>query len=213
MGVLIKVLDGRCAHHREPILEICQILPAETFLGLSRTPGHDPAILSNTSFVRLCGKVGKIEGGAPRARLRTYGKPKTAKPIQTLGNALSKLIRARESSCNTRRRGDLPLDARHFRRRECMATGFDSRNVAGHCTKENRFKGGNQESRLAIGTGTQQQPFPTLQRHSRTGSTDSLAWVRPPFAILLDRLSAWHFSRCRCLVSPPPSTILSGYSS
>ena len=30
----------------------------------------------------------------------------------------------------------------------------------GSGAKENRLKGGNQEFRLAIGTGTQQQPFP-----------------------------------------------------
>jgi hypothetical protein len=39
-----------------------------------------------------------------------------------------------------------------------MATRFDSRNDAGQCTKENRFKGGNLEkSSLAIGKRTLQQ--------------------------------------------------------
>jgi hypothetical protein len=39
-----------------------------------------------------------------------------------------------------------------------MATRFDSRNVAGQYTKENRFKGGNlQKFSLAIGKGTLQQ--------------------------------------------------------
>jgi hypothetical protein len=94
-----------------------------------------------------------------------------------------------------------------------MATGFDSRNVAGHCTKENRFKGGNQEFRLAIGTGIQQQPFPPSNVTQELDQLTSSAWVRPPFAIQLDTLSAWHFIRCRSLVSQPPSTILSGYSS
>jgi Bacteriophage Lambda NinG protein len=70
---------------------------------------------------------------------------------------LPKLTHARDHACITCGRGDIPLDARHFRRRERMATRFDSRNVAGQCTKENRFKGGNlQKFSLAIGKGTLQ---------------------------------------------------------
>jgi hypothetical protein len=140
------------------------------------------------------------------------GKPKTAKPIRTLGDALSDLIRARDGSRITCGRGDVSLDARHFRRRECLATRFDSRNIAGHCTKENRLKGGDQEFSLAIGTGTQQQRLPPSNVTQELDQLTSSAWVRPPFAILLDTLSAWHFSRFRFPVSQIPSTTLNRYS-
>ena len=64
--------------------------------------------------------------------------------------------RAREGACITCGRGDIPLDAGHFRRRECMATRFDYRNVAGQCKKENRFEGGKPSKfGLATGKGTQ----------------------------------------------------------
>ena len=105
--------------------------------------------LSYSPFVRLHGKI------------ITHGQTDRTKAIRKLDNALPRLIRAWEGACIACGRGDIPLDARRFRRRERMATRFDSWNVAGQCAKENRFEGGNlQEFSLAIRKGTQQQPFP-----------------------------------------------------
>ena len=96
--------------------------------------------------------------------LNKYGQSDKAKAIRKLDAALSKLIRARDSACVTCGRGDVPLDAGHFRRRECMATRFDCRDLAGQCKKENRFEGGKpSEFGIAIdtnfGKGTAQQLF------------------------------------------------------
>jgi hypothetical protein len=38
--------------------------------------------------------------------------------------------------------GDVPLDAGHYWRRECMATRFHCRNLAGHCKEEDCSEGG-----------------------------------------------------------------------
>jgi hypothetical protein len=57
--------------------------------------------------------------------LNKYGQSERAKAIRKLDDALSQLIRARDRSYITCGRGDIPLDAGHFRRRECMATRFD----------------------------------------------------------------------------------------
>jgi len=70
------------------------------------------------------------------------GQSERAKAIRKLDTALSQLIRARDRACITCGRGHVPLDAGHFRRRECVATRFDYRNVAGQCKKANRFEGG-----------------------------------------------------------------------
>jgi hypothetical protein len=147
--------------------------------------------------------------------LRQHGQSEKAKAICELDTALSQLIRARDSSCITCGPGDVPLDAGHFRRRECMATRFDYRNVAGQCTEENRFKGGNlQKFSLAIGKGTQQQPLPLSNATEELGQLTSPAGVRPPFAILPDTLASWHSpSRCRCPANLRPSIMLTGYSS
>ena len=84
--------------------------------------------------------------------LRQYGQSERAKAIRKLDTALSQLIHARDRTCITCGRGDIPLDAGRFRRRECMATRFDYRNVAGQCKKENRFEGGEPyEFGIAIG--------------------------------------------------------------
>jgi hypothetical protein len=94
-----------------------------------------------------------------------------------------------------------------------MATRFDSWNVAGQCTEENRFKGGNlQKFSLAIGKGTQQQLLP-FSNATELGQLTSPAGVRPPFAILPDTLASWHSSRCRCLVNLSLSTTRNGSSS
>jgi Bacteriophage Lambda NinG protein len=96
--------------------------------------------------------------------LNKYGKSERAKEIRKLDAALSQLVRTRDRPCITCGEGDVPLDAGHFRRRECMATRFDSRSVAGRCKKENRFEGGKPyEFRLAIdkkfGRGTAAKLF------------------------------------------------------
>jgi hypothetical protein len=80
------------------------------------------------------------------------------------GRAMGKQIRRKRSESATMPylgsargkvpvlRGYISLGARRDRRRERVATRFDSGNVAGQCTKENRFKGGNlQEFSLGIG--------------------------------------------------------------
>ena len=65
-----------------------------------------------------------------------------------------------------------------------MATRFDSRNLAGRCTKENRFKGGNQEFTLATGIGARQQPFPpsnvTQELDQLTSPPEDSPIFRPP---------------------------------
>ncbi len=70
------------------------------------------------------------------------GQSHKAYAIRKLDAALSKLIRSRDGACTTCRWGDVPLDADEYRRRECMATRLDYRNLAGHCKKENCSEGG-----------------------------------------------------------------------
>ena len=41
MGVLVEILDGGHAHHREPPLQIRQVLLRENFFRRSGSPGHD----------------------------------------------------------------------------------------------------------------------------------------------------------------------------
>ena len=69
------------------------------------------------------------------------------------------------------RAGNIPVDAGHFRRRECMATRLDYRNVAGQCKKEDRFEGGkpyefgirDRREYSAKGTAAKLPNFQTLQ--------------------------------------------------
>ena len=93
-----------------------------------------------------------------------YEESDKGKAISKLDVALSKLVRSRDGSYITCGRGYVPLDAGHFRRRECMATRFHYRNVTGRCKKENRFEGGQRyEFGFAIdkkfGTGTVKEVF------------------------------------------------------
>jgi hypothetical protein len=63
-----------------------------------------------------------------------------------------------------------------------MATRFDSRNVAGQRKKENRSEGGKPyKFSLAIGKGTQQQPFPLS---NATEELDQLTGLARGFAHL-----------------------------
>jgi hypothetical protein len=72
-----------------------------------------------------------------------------------------------------------------------MATRFDSRNIAGECTKENRFEGGNlQEFSPAIRKGTHQQSFPLSNAVEELDQLTTRSGVRPPFATFLDTLSS-----------------------
>ena len=73
--------------------------------------------------------------------LNKHGKSEKSKAISKLDIALSVLIRSRYKQCATCGSGG-ELDCGHFRRRECMATRFDYKNVAGQCKKDNRFSGG-----------------------------------------------------------------------
>jgi hypothetical protein len=74
------------------------------------------------------------------------------------------------------------LDACRFRRRERVATRFDSRNAAGQCSKEDRFKGGNfQGFILAIRKGTQQQSFPLSNATEELDQLTSPAMGSPTF--------------------------------
>jgi len=118
------------------------------FVGLfarSRTPGHEPDF-TNSLFIRLYGKINQ------------YGQAEREEAIRKRDNGLSRLIRAREGARFACGRRDIPLDARHFRRRARMATRFDSRYIAGQGTKENRFKGRNlQKFSLAIDKRTLQE--------------------------------------------------------
>ena len=129
------------------MLQLYQVLPCEDLVvRRSEASSHDAGILSNSSFVRLCGKVNK------------HGQTDGAKAIRKRDNALLRLICAWEGACIACGRGDIPLDARLTRRRERVATRFDSRSIVVRCTKENRSKGGNlQKFSLAISTGTLQQ--------------------------------------------------------
>lgn len=74
--------------------------------------------------------------------LNRHGKTEKSKAIRKLDTALSNLIRGIEGSCATCGQEHAQYDCGHFRRRECMATRFDYRNVAKQGQKENRFEGG-----------------------------------------------------------------------
>jgi hypothetical protein len=74
------------------------------------------------------------------------------------------------------------LDAGRFGRRERLATCFDSRNVAGQRSKEDRFEGRNlQKFSLAIGTGTRQQTFPSSNVEQELDQLTSPASGSPTF--------------------------------
>lgn len=96
--------------------------------------------------------------------MNKHAKTERAKAIRKLDTALSILIRAGQSTCASCGRITTELDAGHFRRRECMATRFDYRNLRAQCRKCNRFEGGRPyELGLAIdeawGKGTAQKLF------------------------------------------------------
>ncbi len=74
--------------------------------------------------------------------LSNYGKSEKSKAIHRLDTALSYVIRGIEGDCATCGQQHDVYDCGHFRRRECMATRFDYRNVAKQGQKENRFEGG-----------------------------------------------------------------------
>lgn len=106
-----------------------------------------------------------------RFGLSRYGKSEKAKAIRKLDQALSQLIRERDkdSGCISCGRRDVPFDAGHFRRRECMATRFHYQNVNAQCVKENRFEGGKPyEYSLALdkkwGKGTAQKLYKLSQK-------------------------------------------------
>jgi hypothetical protein len=93
---------------------------------------------------------------SPIVMLNNHEQTDGEKAVRKRDDALPRLG-AWEGACIACGRGDIPLDARHFWRRECVATRFDSRNVARQCAKEGRSKGGNlQEFSLPIGTGIRQ---------------------------------------------------------
>jgi Bacteriophage Lambda NinG protein len=113
--------------------------------------------------------------------LNRYGQSERAKAIRKLDAAVSKLIRARDGACITCGRGDVPLDAGHFRRRECMAPRFDYRNVAGQRKKENRFEGGKPyefglaiDERFGKGTATRLFKLSKTTKQWEIGELDQL---------------------------------------
>ena len=75
--------------------------------------------------------------------LNRYGKSDKQKAVRKLDAALSILIRGErgDDRCATCKRV-ADFDCGHFRRRECMATRFNYKNVAKQCRKCNRFEGG-----------------------------------------------------------------------
>ena len=97
------------------------------------------------------------------------GKSELSKAIRKLDIALSGLIRGQGiHTCTTCGRQTDDFDCGHFRRRECMATRYDYRNVAPQCKKCNRFEGGRPyEFGLAIdkqwGKGTAQKLYKKSQ--------------------------------------------------
>jgi hypothetical protein len=74
--------------------------------------------------------------------LNHYGKSDKQKAVHKLDTALSLLVRSTEEACATCGQQHDVYDCGHFRRRECMATRFDYKNVAKQGVKENRFEGG-----------------------------------------------------------------------
>jgi hypothetical protein len=74
--------------------------------------------------------------------LNKYGKSEKQKAVHKLDTALSNLVRSIEGACATCGERHDTYDCGHFRRRECMATRFDYKNVAKQGVKENRFEGG-----------------------------------------------------------------------
>jgi hypothetical protein len=68
------------------------------------------------------------------------------------------------------------LDARHFRRRERVATRSDSWNVAGQCTKENRFES-RSLSKLSLATGKgPQRVFQSSNAKEELGQLTCSEW-------------------------------------
>jgi hypothetical protein len=112
-----------------------QIFPAEDFVTRSGTPGHDPGILSDSLFIRLYARLNKTKGEDSELWVQPRWAIRQSISDQEGRRSLSKLVRSRDGACITCGRGDVPLDAGNYRRRECMATRFDYRNLAGHCTK------------------------------------------------------------------------------
>jgi hypothetical protein len=107
-----------------------------------RAPRHNGGILAYSLFIRLCDTMNKIKEDDPEFGFNEHAQSKKAEAIRKLEAALSQLTGARDGSRFTGRRGDIRLDAGRGRRRECMATRFDRRNIAGQCKKENHFEGG-----------------------------------------------------------------------
>ena len=113
-----------------------------------------------------------------------HGQTGREKAIRKRDDALPRL-RAWEGACIARGRGDVSLDARLLRWRECVATCFDFWNIAGQCAKENRFEGGDlQEFSVASGKGTQQPPFPF------SGADEELDQLTSPAMAHLSHLAA-----------------------
>jgi hypothetical protein len=94
----------------------------------------------------------KTKEDDPEFGFNEHARSEKAEAIRKLQAAVSQLIRARNGSSITGGRGHIPLDAGRGRRRECLATRFDCRNIAGKCKKENRLEGGKPyESGFAVG--------------------------------------------------------------
>jgi hypothetical protein len=169
----IEILNVLRAQQRQAPLEFLQIFLAQNFFSLNLgAAAHSPRILSNSLFVRLCGK------------LNNHGQTGREKAIRKRDDALPRL-RAWEGACIARGRGDVSLDACLLRWRECVATCFDFWNIAGQCAKENRFEGGDlQEFSVASGKGTQQPPFPF------SGADEELDQLTSPAMAHLSHLAA-----------------------
>ncbi len=116
-----------------------------------RAPRHNGGILAYSSFIRLRDTINKTKEDDPEFGFNEHGESEKAKAIRQLDGSISKLIGTRDGSRFTGRRGDICLDAGRRRRRECMATRFDCRNIVGECKKEDRLEGGKPyEFRLAV---------------------------------------------------------------
>lgn len=80
-----------------------------------------------------------------RTFLRRQGESDTSKAKRKLDVEFSKMIRARDGgvciTCGKKVEGS-NYHAGHFRRRECMSTRWDWRNVNGQCSGCNTFRGG-----------------------------------------------------------------------
>lgn len=104
-----------------------------------------------------------------RKGIHRHSKQPQAKAIYKLDRALSDLVRSHYlplgecmDGCGIQIKSVNDADAGHFRRRECMSTRFDLRNLILQARKCNRFDGGRPyETSLAIdklwGNGTAQE--------------------------------------------------------